>query len=401
MASDPQLTERPPRRTKKGCGFALLLVVIVACLATAVLTYGGIRWQRNARESGIFIEDASPDLGFLQRLMLQNRLVNHSESLYLAAGSGTTPFTFTIAPGETADSITQRLSDNRLINDSELFLNYLRFYGLDGRLQAGEFTLDPRWSIPEMAAVIADASAQNRQINIFAGMRLEETAAYLTQLNLAHVDPAEFLAITRREVPFDTSPYPFLATLPADTSFEGYLMPGLYSLPPDADAIYLIQLMLQNFDQQVTPTTRQAFGAQGLSLREGLTLASIIAKEALVEEERPLIAGVYLNRFNDGTLLQADPTVQYALGYQPANRSWWKNPLTLNDLQVDNPYNTYLYLGLPPGPIASPGPASIRAAANPTPTDYYFFVLDCDANTGEHIFSTTFEEHLGYAQRCQ
>ncbi len=401
MATEPLRTGQPPRRSKKGCGLALLLLIGAACLATAVITYGAIRWQRDARESGIFIEDASSDLGFLQRLMLQNSLVNQSEALLLPAGSGTTPITFTIAPGETADSIQQRLLNDKLIIDGELFLSYLRFYGLDGRLQAGEFTLDPRWSIPEIAAVIADAGAQNQQINIFAGMRIEETAAYLSQFNLANVDPAEFLAIAQREIPFDTSPYPFLATLPADTSLEGYLMPGLYSLPPDADATYLIQLMLQNFDRQVSPTTRQAFGAQGLSLREGLTLASIIAKEALVDAERPLIAGVYLNRFNDGILLQADPTVQYALGYQPANQSWWKNPLTLNDLQVDNPYNTYMYLGLPPGPIASPGPASIRAAANPTDTEYYFFVLDCDANTGEHIFSTTYEEHLGYAQRCQ
>ena len=89
------------------------------------------------------------------------------------------------------------------------------------------------------------------------------------------------------------------------------------------------------------------------------------------------------------------------IGYQPASRSWWKNPLNLNDLQIDDPYNTYIYPGLPPGPIASPGPASIRSAANPTPTDYYFFVLDCEANTGEHIFSTTFEEHLEYARACQ
>ena len=393
--------QRVPSRRRERATLAWLLVIMALCLGTAVAGFSIVNWQRTARASGVFLEDANPNLSLVERIVLQNYLVNRGESLQQPSGNDAGQQTFSIPPGATADSVAEGLAAAGLLTDRELFLNYLRFYGLDGRLQAGEFTLDSQWSIPELASVVADAGAQNVQVNIFAGMRIEETADYLAKLSPANVDAAEFLALARRELPFDASPYAFLATLSPDDTLEGYLMPGLYSLPPQADAAFLITLMLQNFDAQVTPPMRQAFGAQGLSLREALTLGSIVAREAVVPEERPLIAGVYLNRLNNDTLLQADPTVQYALGYQPASRSWWKNPLSLADLQVDHPHNTYIYSGLPPGPISSPGPSVLQAVADPAQTDYFFFVLDCEANTGEHLFSTTFEEHLIYARQCQ
>jgi UPF0755 protein len=160
--------------------------------------------------------------------------------------------------------------------------------------------------------------------------------------------------------------------------------------------------MLTRFGEQATPNMRQGMATQGLSLREGVTLASIVQREAVLAEERPLIAGVFLNRLNQGQLLQADPTVQYALGRQP-DGVWWKNPLSLDDLQFDSPYNTYLYAGLPPGPIASPGLAALQSVAFPELSDYFYFVVDCEdtAVPGSHKFSVTFEEHLANVEQCR
>ena len=150
--------------------------------------------------------------------------------------------------------------------------------------------------------------------------------------------------------------------------------------------------MLENFDRRVDGQMRAGFEAQGLNLFQAVTLASIIEREAVVDEERGLIASVFLNRLRAGMKLEADPTVQYALGQQP-DGSWWKSPLTADDLALDSLYNTYRYPGLPPGPIANPGLESLRAVAFPEQTEYLYFRAACDGS-GLHTFARTFEEHL-------
>jgi UPF0755 protein len=121
-------------------------------------------------------------------------------------------------------------------------------------------------------------------------------------------------------------------------------------------------------------------------------LASIIEREAVVADERPIIASVFFNRLSAGMLLESDPTVQYALGQQP-DGDWWKSPLSLDDLALDSPYNTYRSAGLPPGPIANPGLSSLQAVANPADTPYFYFRAACDGS-GRHAFAATFDEHL-------
>ena len=133
---------------------------------------------------------------------------------------------------------------------------------------------------------------------------------------------------------------------------------------------------------------RQLIGAQGLSLREAVTLASIIEREGVLNAERATIASVFFNRLELGMKLEADPTIQYAVGYDAANDSWWKSPLFQTDLELDSPYNSYLYPGLPPGPIANPGLSSLRAVAEPAQTQFIFFVADCSGEApGSHNFS--------------
>jgi UPF0755 protein len=136
---------------------------------------------------------------------------------------------------------------------------------------------------------------------------------------------------------------------------------------------------------------RKQAAASKMTLYEVITLASIVEREAAVPSERPMIASVYLNRLKKKQLLQADPTVQYALGYQTSNSKWWKSPISLDEYQnVKSPYNTYINAGLPPGPICSPSLDSIRAVLEPAQTDFYFFLGKGD---GSHVFSKTYEEH--------
>ena len=355
----------------------------------------------------LLILRANPNLGqsgvnVAERIYLQTYLDARAEQLAQPAGNGNLPVSFSIAPGETADSIAANLTAAGLLNDTELFLNYVRFHGLDSGLEAGDFLLSPQMSIPELANSLTEGVLREVDVRFLEGWRLEEMANYLATVNAAQIDADSFLAIVQRQSPFDLSGYDFLASLPPEATLEGFLFPDTYRMPPDADAAYLVDKMLQNFGSRITPAMRQAYGFYGLSLREAVTLASSVEREAVVAEERPLMAGVFLNRLGQEMKLEADPTVQYALGYQSDTSQWWKNPLYLDDLAFDSPYNTYVAPGLPPGPIANPGLASLQAVAEPAQTEFIFFVVDCTAVTpGSHVFSVTYEEHLANVQRCR
>ncbi|MGB9897319.1 endolytic transglycosylase MltG, partial [Thermanaerothrix sp.] len=141
---------------------------------------------------------------------------------------------------------------------------------------------------------------------------------------------------------------------------------------------------------------REGFARQGLSLYQGVILASIVEREGIVKEEYPLIASVFLNRLRAGMKLDSDPTVQYALGYDAHLNTWWKNPLKSEDFKINSPYNTYINAGLPPTPICNPGLEALQAVANPAQTSYYYFRAQCD-QSGRHVFSETYEQHLSEA----
>ena len=370
-----------------GVGLVLLVGLITA--VTLLLLRANPDWRR----SGVNVA---------QRIYLQVYLDSRAEQLAQPAGNGSLPVSFSIAPGETADTIAANLAAAGLLNDIELFRNYVRYHDLDSGLEAGDFLLSPQMTIPELADSLTEGVLREVDLRFLEGWRLEEMANYLATVNAAQIDADDFLAITQRQVPFDLSSYDFLVSLPPEATLEGFLFPDTYRVPPDGDAAYLVDKMLQNFGNRVTPAMRQAYGFYGLSLRDAVTLASIVEREAVVAAERPLMAGVFLNRLAQEMKLEADPTVQYTLGYQSDTGKWWKNPLYLDDLALDSPYNTYVSPGLPPGPIANPGLASLQAVAEPAPTEFIFFVVDCTAVTpGSHIFSVTFEEHLANVQRCR
>ena len=174
---------------------------------------------------------------------------------------------------------------------------------------------------------------------------------------------------------------------------EGFFFPDTYTLPRATDVTQLLDVIARNFAASLAPDIQNGFAAQNLSVHQAVTLASIVQREAVHIEEAPLIASVYLNRFAIGMKLDADPTIQYALGYQTETGLWWKSPLALADLKVESPFNTYLNKGLPPAPISNPGIEALRAVAFPQPSPYYFFRAACDGS-GYHVFAETFEEQL-------
>jgi len=309
------------------------------------------------------------------------------------------PVRFVVASGTPARAIGQNLEQAGLIRDATLFEAYVRANGLDNRLAAGEFTLAPSMTLREIAESLTRAQAAAISITIPEGWRLEQAADYLSRGGLLGEQEGAVYrdrALAGDLTGLDPIRYPFLQQRPAGSSLEGYLFPDTYLLPASAPtARDVLARQLDTFGQRVLPLFEeaQAAGQLRLSLHEVLTLASIVEREAVAPEERPSIAGVYLNRLAAGMKLDADPTVQYAMGYQPAAEQWWKTPVFLEEYSsVDSPYNTYLYAGLPPGPIAAPGLSSIRAVLSPEQHDYLYFVAIPDGS-GRHVFATTFVEH--------
>lgn len=386
-----------PRPTRGRALRAFLLIAIAAVIVLALSAAATILYQAWRAPA-----EANPALGLAQRLYLERYLAAREAQLAAPAGTAVGPQAFTITPGQGASAISEGLTTAGIVTDNELFLNYLAYHGLDGGLVAGEYQLDPAQTIPQIADILSRSGGQSIGLNFLPGWRVEEMANYLRVTTPGAIDADEFLDFALRRRSLDLGRYGFLSTLPPDATLEGYLFPQAYPIGPDTTAETLIYQMLDGFDAQVTPAMRQSFGTLGLSVRDAVILASIVEKESQLADEKPLVASVYLNRVQAAMPLQADPTVQYALGYQPETGSWWKSPLSLEDLQVDSPYNTYRVDGLPPGPIANPGFASLNAIANPIASQYLFFVLDCAAPTpGAHAFSVTYDEHVANVERCR
>ena len=312
------------------------------------------------------------------------------EELVTPAGEDDTPVQFVIELGETASGIAQRLEEEGLISDAGLFKTYVRFHDLDANLEAGEHTLRQTMTMEDIAVTLLYAQQREIQITILPGWRLEQIAEMLGEETV--INPDEFLLVARS----GAFSYSFLSDRPVGASLEGYLVADTYRIPSTANATDLIERLLEQFGALVTADMRRAAQAQGLSLHQLVTLASIVEREALLDSERPIVASVYLNRLAeqlpeaDG-YLRADPTYQYVRGYDPVTGRWWA-PFGVDDVQsLDDPYNTFLYKGLPPGPICSPSFESIKAVAYPAETEYLYFYAKGD---GSHAFAKTYEEHL-------
>lgn len=374
----------------------IFIVVIVICLFAAFLLF--FIWQDSQDNSIGDSAISNP----IERLYLRSYLSARADMLEEPIGNGTDDITFVIEPGQNAHQIINNLVDSGLLQEGELFRNYLKYKGYDSQLVAGIFKINPVMTIPQLATTLLKAQPQDIELVFLPGWRKEEMAEYLRVIQPANIEADEFESIVDGRTDLDLSNYNFLTSLPENATLEGFLFPDSYQIPVDTNTAQLVYMMLDNFDRRITPAMRQAFGVQGLSVYEAVILASIVQREAVVSDERPLMVGVFLNRLSAGMLLQADPTVQYALGYQGESGTWWKSPLNTTDLKTDTPYNTYLYPGLPPGPIANPGLSALEAVSAPERSEFLYFVADCTSDIpGLHVFSTTFEEHLSHVNRCR
>ena len=375
--------------------------IIVFCLTMAVLAVAGFsayRFMKRAMSG----EEVPIDLGDVpgaDDVFIGRYLEANAAKLEQPAGTDDTPVTFTISPGETVIQIATRLQEQGLVIDAELFRRYVQYHEMDTTIEAGEFTLRQTMTIPEVAEALQRGLIAEQEVTIQEGLRLEQVAAAVAAQTTIPED--EFLTLVTTGWRDAGLAYDFLAEIPPGATLEGFLFPETYRLPEEATALDLLNRMLQTFDARVTPEMRAAGTVHDMTFYELMAMASIVEREAVLDEERPFIASVYFNRWNSDWLLNADPTVQYGMASQPGWTGEWWPQLTPEDYQaVVSPYNTYLNLGLPPSPICSPGLLSIEAAAYPADTDFFYFLADCTKNDGSHLFAVNEEQHLANYAMC-
>jgi UPF0755 protein len=290
-----------------------------------------------------------------------------------------------IPGGAGSRAIGDRLVAAGVIRDRLTYRAALWLSGDARHLKAGEYRFDGPATPLDVVAKIARGDVYVVAVTFREGLTIADMANVFQSHGLGPA--AAFIEASR-----DTSPVREID--PAAHNLEGYLFPETYSVPRHTDAARLVKMMADRFLHVLTPDLRAAADARGMNVRQLVTLASIVEKETGRAEERPLVAAVYGNRLRMGMGLQCDPTVIYALQLAGV----YTGNLRRDDLHFDSPYNTYRYAGLPPGPIASPGKASLEAAAHPADVDYIYFV---SRNDGTHEFARTLAEHNRNVQKFQ
>ncbi len=381
--------------------FIVVLICISLVVGVFLFIYTTLTPGGTEEGNGILIKSTPfPTAVSLEDVPLGLYLQQHQADLAAPAGDDATPIAFSVLAGELPADVAEHLKSQGLIRDSDLFVQWVKYRHIGNKIQAGEYALRRTMTIDEIAEALQHGRARTITVTIRPGWRAEEVGDYIATLGLANVTKDQFLQAAKNPK-YD---YAFLRDRPkgAPNTLEGYLFPESYNVPYDISTDTLMAMILGTFDQRVTAPMRQQAAAAKMTLGEAITLASIVEREAAVASERPTIASVYLNRIKKKQYLQADPTVQYAMGYQATSKQWWKSPVTLDEYQgVKSPYNTYLQAGLPPGPICSPSLASITAVLEPAQTEYLFFLGKGD---GSHVFAKTYEEHqqnmikYGYTQ---
>jgi len=337
--------------------------------------------------AGILLAVVMVGIGIWQITETPGSVLKEEPPTVLPTSTPGEPVLISIQAGQSAQEVGDKLEDEGVISSGLLFRVLAALEGYDQKLVAGDYELEKGMTTLEVIERIRRGQTAPLVVTIREGLRAEEIAELMERKKV--VSAEDFLQAIEQWYEFS-----FLYSKPYWATLEGYLFPDTYFFRRNMTAEDIVKQILENFDQRFDADLRQEAAVAGLSLRTVLTLASIVEREAQVPEERPIIADVFLKRLRRGMPLEADPTVQYALGNDPASVAkygYWKQELSQADLEVDSPYNTYRNVGLPPGPICNPGLASIQAVIRPAQTDYLYFVARAD---GSHVFAETLEEHL-------
>ncbi|MCC6442304.1 MAG: endolytic transglycosylase MltG [Armatimonadetes bacterium] len=281
-----------------------------------------------------------------------------------------------IPPKATTWEIGRRLKAAGVIRSATGFVLVARVLGESGKLQAGEYAVERKMGLMEIIDKLFRGDTLSLRVTVPEGYTIERIAALLKEKKLA--DERKFVQSAR----FNSARFQDMLDVPT-ASLEGYLFPDTYLIPKVTNEEAIVRMMLDAFKKKVLGPMDEAIQASGKNLHKIVTMASLVEREARQPKERPMVAAVLWNRLKIGMRLQCDATVQYALGKH-------KSRLLYDDLKVESPYNTYLNAGLPPGPIASPGLASIEAALKPAQEDALYYVARAD---GSHIFTRTLDEH--------
>jgi UPF0755 protein len=287
---------------------------------------------------------------------------------------------FEIKPGESVGIVGANLKKSGLINDSNLFTAYAKKMKSDTKIKAGIYTLNTSMSVKDILQTMVSGQRAELWITIPEGWRIDQIGNYLEKQDIT--TSKEF---QNRAKVGNFASTPFLSGLSGNTSLEGYLFPDTYRVFADTTVDDIIQTMLDNFGQKVTRDMMNQANKKGFTLHQFITLTSIIEKESAHSEDIRKIASVYYNRLNQNMLFQSDATITYITRRPDASP-------TFDETKIDNPYNTYLYEGLPPGPVGNPGVAAIEATLNPETTPYLFFLSSPSDNRAH--FAKTYEEHL-------
>ena len=307
--------------------------------------------------------------------------INANNNKNLATGEN---IIITVEPGMTNADIATLLQNKKMINSPVFFRLQSKFARMERSLQAGEYEIVSGMSNWEIIDLFSKGQVRHKTLTIPEGYTIEQIAKKIEESGLGSAE--EFKKAAK-----DYAPYSYMETSNNNVIFkaEGFAYPSTYYLSPGSAEKEILAIMVKEFDTQLTEDIRQKAKDKNMSIRDLVNLASLVEKEAVFPEERPVIAGVFLKRLQIQMPLQSDTTIQYILGVQ-------KKEISIADTKIDSPYNTYLYAELPPGPIASPSISTINAVLDPKQTNYLYFVADLE---GHHHFTETYQDHLKEIER--
>jgi len=362
----------PPKQ--RGSSFGPFAFLLFVALMVVGLYFVGRPLAEDAAIAYVAEHDTLLRQDFI-RGFVADRIANEAD---LAKDTRADNRPFVIARGETAGEIGRRLEQEGIIRSALAFDYVLYETERENALQSGTYTVSAALTPRDLAKLFEKAPGEQIVLRLIDGWRLSEIA---TAVNKAFPSITKE-AFTAAAVVGDRK-NTVLVGMDPKSPLEGFLFPDTYFMRPDATAPQIVDLLLDTFERKVGATLRSASSARKVAIYDIVKLASIVEREARDRNESPTIAGVYTNRLKINMKLDADPTIQYALGE-------WRE-LSLDDLKLDSPYNTYLYPGLPPTPIANPGVAALEGAAKPADVPYFYFVAKSDG-TGGHAFAVTIEE---------